>query len=408
MHEPWLRETDGLEAPRRAVASSPKNRMSIPPPAPIHVPRPPHILLVDDVRANLVALSSLLEPMELPLTLVSSGREALAFMLREEPAVVLLDVQMPGMDGFETARMMASIERTRHVPIIFVTALSTDAQHRFRGYREGAVDYLAKPLDPDVLRSKVRVFAELFRRGEALRARDTQLAQQRSEAFRDDLLAAIAHELRTPLNGISSWAQLLAGGTLDEAQRQRAVETISRNARLQARLLADVLDVARLRQGALVLDFAPCDLSRLVAAAVSAARPEAEAKRATLSFETAGEQGERLADAARLRQIIDELLAHALRHAAPDGLVSIRLEVGEEARLTVHNDGEGIGPQDLQGIFEPMARWTGEPRAAPGLGLGLFLCRGLSALHGGTLVAESPGPADGATFVATWPLARVA
>src|SRR5919109_3626921 len=133
------------------------------------------ILLVDDEPDNLVALTAVLEPLDRELVQASSGEEALRLLLRHEFAVILLDVRMPGLDGFETAALIKSREKTRHIPIIFVTAVSKDTEHVFRGYSEGAVDYLLKPYDPAVLRSKVSVFVELYEQTAALEESEERL-----------------------------------------------------------------------------------------------------------------------------------------------------------------------------------------------------------------------------------------
>jgi response regulator RpfG family c-di-GMP phosphodiesterase len=128
-----------------------------------------NILLVDDRPENLFAMESLLASPELNIVKAASGNEALGLMLEYDFALVLLDVQMPGMDGFETAGLMQGTEKTRHVPIIFVTAISTEQQHVFKGYESGAVDYLFKPIEPEFLKSKVRVFCELYRQKDIIR-----------------------------------------------------------------------------------------------------------------------------------------------------------------------------------------------------------------------------------------------
>src|SRR3954453_3893432 len=140
------------------------------------------VLLVDDQPENLVALSAVLEPLGQDLVHASSGEEALKLLLKQEFALILLDVQMPGLDGFETAALIKQREKTRHVPIIFVTAISKDTEHVFRGYSEGAVDYLLKPYDPAVLRSKVSVFIELFEKTAALKASEQRFRTAFAEA----------------------------------------------------------------------------------------------------------------------------------------------------------------------------------------------------------------------------------
>ncbi|HLX78353.1 MAG TPA: response regulator, partial [Acidimicrobiales bacterium] len=171
------------------------------------------ILVVDDREENIIALEAVLEPLRCRLVTASSGREALRLLLEEQFAVILLDVQMPGMDGFETASYIRDHHRTRTIPIIFVSAVSTGTEHVFRGYEAGAVDYIVKPIDPVAIRSKVRVFVELYERGEEIRRqaeviRQRELERTRREAERrrhrrTALLASLstALEQRTDVRG---------------------------------------------------------------------------------------------------------------------------------------------------------------------------------------------------------------
>src|SRR6266566_939504 len=137
-----------------------------------------NILLVDDRPENLLALEAILEPLGQNLLYAQSGEEALRELLQHDVAIILLDVQMPVLDGFETARLIKQRERTKHIPIIFVTAISKEEEHVFRGYSAGAVDYILKPIDPDILRSKVAVFVELWEKNKQLREQAEQLHEQ--------------------------------------------------------------------------------------------------------------------------------------------------------------------------------------------------------------------------------------
>ena len=141
------------------------------------------ILLVDDRPENLLALEAILEPLGQELVRVESGEEALRRLLHDEYAVILLDVQMPGMDGFQTAELIKKLERTRHIPIVFLTAISKDAEHVFQGYGAGAVDYLMKPFDPLILRAKVSVFIDLWQKTVEIRRQDALLKAQEISAL---------------------------------------------------------------------------------------------------------------------------------------------------------------------------------------------------------------------------------
>ncbi len=367
---------------------------------PLYKARPPTILMVDDRPANLIALGAVLAPLECPLVSASSGEAALKHLLDAEFAVILLDVQMPGMDGFETAKLIRARERTRHIPIIFVTAINRDAAHVFRGYQEGAVDYLTKPFDPDILRSKVKVFVQLFARGESIREKDALLHRRAEEAWKDDLLGAMSHELRTPLNAILGWIQLLRGGGLAEAQQRRGLEVVERNALAQAQLISDVLDASRIVTGTLHLDVAPVDLGAITGASVEAARSRAEEKGVTLTAdieETAAIPYE--GDPERLAQIVGKLLANAIQFTPTGGSITVRLRCAPtEVVITVADTGQGIRRELLPEVFDRFRAAQSTVRARPGLGLGLFITQRLSALHRGRVIVDSPGEGQGATF----------
>jgi two-component system cell cycle response regulator len=182
-----------------------------------------NILLVDDRPQNLLALQGLLEGLDVKVVKATSGNEALSLMLEYDFALVLLDVQMPEMDGFETAEVMRSSPRTKHVPIVFVTAISKDQKHVFKGYETGAVDYLFKPLEPEILISKVKVFVELYRQKGLLESTTKALEQSMEELKKAneervqrerlqgviEMAGAVCHELNQPLQAVSGYSDLL-------------------------------------------------------------------------------------------------------------------------------------------------------------------------------------------------------
>ena len=540
-----------------------------------------NILIVDDKPEKLLALEAVLEDLGQTIVRAYSGREALRALLNDEFAVILLDVNMPGMDGFETASLIRQRKSTEHVPIIFVTAFG-DENHSARGYQLGAVDYIQTPVVPDVLKTKVAVFVDLCRKTEQVHrqaewqrrraaqlqklaaaslainsalslekmlqtvtdtARDlvgshqaitlfiveqgssspprpprtlsfgsfsdkyadwkqerleldaiattvvarshaatrmteqelrehpdwdivssmrippvrggmlaaplvgrnganlgvlylcdrydghftaddeavlTQLAQLTSIAIentlyaeeretnriKDEFLSTLSHELRTPLNAILGWTQLLRAGEL-QGDVAHGMEVIERNARAQAKLVEDLLDVSRVTTGKLRLNPRPLNLAAVVAAAADAVRPMAEEKHLVLDCQSLADDDLIAGDADRLQQVVWNLLSNAVKFTPAGGRIEVRLDrLGDKLRLRVTDTGRGISPNFLPFVFDRFRQAdSSSTRTHGGLGIGLTIVRHIIELHGGSVHAESPGEGQGATFIVTLPLA---
>src|SRR5438270_5735960 len=206
----------------------------------------PSVLLVDDRPEDLVALEGTLKPLKIRVVKARSGEEALLHLLRQTFAVILLDVQMPRLDGLQTAELIKQREQTRHIPIIFITALSREMAYVFKGYAHGAVDYLLKPIDPEILRAKVRVFCDLFVRGEKIRK------QALESEVKDVFLTSVVHELQTPLAAAKAQTQLALhqlGERRNDSPAAQALGVISHQIDRLARLVGDLLDANRLEAG---------------------------------------------------------------------------------------------------------------------------------------------------------------
>jgi signal transduction histidine kinase len=230
------------------------------------------------------------------------------------------------------------------------------------------------------------------------RRRDLEGALRR----RDEFLARVAHQLRTPLNALLGWASLLCSRRLDEPSRARALETIERNARLQARMIDDLLDVSRLITGSLRLEASPIDICPTAAAAVEATRAAAGSAGVVLAAELDEDAGSVAADVRRIEQILRELLANAVRATPRGGRVELRLaRDGAGVRIDVTDTGRGIRAELLPHIFDGLRRI--DRPAHHGLGVGLWLVRRLVEAHGGTVTAESAGDGRGATFTVRLP-----
>src|ERR1700761_1578006 len=406
------------------------------------------ILIVDDLPEKLLVYRTLLEDLDAQIVEAHSGTEALKRVLEGEFAVILLDVNMPDIDGLETANLVRRHKNGRHTPIIFITSYADEMQTA-RGYELGAVDYILSPVIPAVLRTKVRVFVDLYearaalalsnqeletrvveRTGElqksnerlqgeiaerlraeaereALLAREKVLRAEAEELSRlkDEFLATMSHELRTPLNAIFGWITLLRTRRLDEATQERALETIERNARAQKRLIEDLLDVSRIVTGKVALEILPVDPRRVLQAALETMQPAAQTKGIKvvplLDTGAATVRG----DSARLQQIVCNLLSNAIKFTPSGGQVEVCLaHRNGEAEISVTDSGQGIKPEFLPLVFDRFRQEDGSiSRRHGGLGLGLAIVRHLVELHAGQVEAFSEGEGKGSRFVVRLP-----
>jgi len=406
------------------------------------------ILIVDDLPEKRLAYGAILEGVEAEVVMAGSGEEALKRVLEGEFAVILLDVNMPGMDGLETAELLRQHRNARHTPIILVTAYADDVQSA-RGYELGVVDYIQVPVVAPVMRAKVGVFldlfvtraalaranrdlesrvaertAELLRGNERLQAeieerlraeneREELLAREkllRGEAealsrLKDEFLATMSHELRTPLNAIFGWVTLLRSRRLDEATQARALETIERNARAQKRLIEDLLDVSRIVTGKIALELTDVVPQRVIQGAIATLQPAAQAKEVTI-VPVLGEATRVVrGDFARLQQVVCNLLSNAVKFTPSGGRIDVELAIsGDQAQISVTDTGQGIKPEFLPHVFERFRQEDGSiSRRHGGLGLGLAIVRHLVELHSGTVEAYSDGEGRGARFIVRIP-----
>jgi len=520
-------------------------------------PIPPvNVLLVDDRPDKLLALESILADTGVQVMSARSGHEALRALLRHEFAVILLDVNMPQLDGFETASLIRGRPSTEKTPIIFMTAVSELEAGMSRGYALGAVDYIQLPVQPEVLRAKVSVFVELYRRREhvreqaerrrlreerehaqrlaeaadrldfetrrnrfftlapdllaiadlegrllqlnssweravgfthdELRARSVadflhaedreafvdqlrELAQgaptarfenrhrhadgsyrwlswtaaafreeglvylfarditfrklaeearlelvreqearkvaERDNELKDQFLATLSHELRSPLTPILGWATMLRNEQVAPGEVAHALEVIERNARLQAQLIDDLLDVSRIVSGKFHMQQTPVDLRSVVEKGLDAVRPAADRRKIHLAVDLGPGPVSVLADPERLQQVVWNLAANAVKFSSEGGTVNVRVEAdGETARLSVRDEGLGISPDFLPHAFEHFKQASqGSTRTHGGLGLGLAIVSHIVHAHGGSVAAESGGLGKGATFTVVLP-----
>ncbi len=353
------------------------------------------VLAVDDLPENLVALEALLRPQHIQLHKAISGTEALEHMLSTDFAVALLDVQMPGMDGFELAELMRGSERTRQIPIIFLTAGAWNRDRVFRGYESGAVDFLVKPVDPHILRSKVAVFVELYRQKKVLQetARQLLIAKQDAEtanASKSQFLANMSHEIRTPMTAIMGFTELLAGEEANEKNRAEFIKRIRSNGDHLLHLIDDILDLSKFEAGQVNVEKIAFSVTELITEVLQSFRPLADRKQIELKlrFQNAVPQIVN-SDPHRIRQVLINLIGNALKFTAT-GSVEVILDYRSDAQklfvVQVKDSGVGVAPEKREVIFEPFQQADSSvTRKYGGTGLGLALSREITAALGGRL-----------------------
>jgi signal transduction histidine kinase len=372
------------------------------------------ILLVDDRPDKLMALQIVLAGSGQELVLAHSGREALRHLLQEEFALIVLDVSMPGMDGFETASLIRQRSNSELTPIIFISAINYSEVDLSRGYSLGAVDYISAPIVPEILRAKVSFFIELHRKTEQLKRQaemQVQLAREqaaRAEAeaankAKDRFIAMLSHELRTPLTPILFASSILSQDPTVPERIREELKIITRNVELEARLIDDLLDVTRITQGKLNLAFETADANELLRSALRICSRDISAKNLTVHLELNAVGHRVRADAARLQQICWNLIQNAVKFTPPSGQITLRSSnlPGAWFRLEVIDSGIGITSDALPRIFDPFEQAGGA--GAGGLGLGLAISKAIVELHGGRIFASSAGADHGAIFVIELP-----
>ncbi|MDR6915514.1 signal transduction histidine kinase [Pseudomonas sp. 3296] len=385
------------------------------------------LLIVDDLPENLLALEALIKREDRMVYKALSADEALSLLLQHEFAMAILDVQMPGMNGFELAELMRGTEKTKNIPIVFVSAAGRELNYAFKGYESGAVDFLHKPLDIHAVKSKVNVFVDLYRQSKAMKQQvealeqsrreqeallqqlqNTQLELEQAVRMRDDFMSIVAHEVRTPLNGLILETQLrkmhlardnASAFTLDKMHAM--VDRDERQIKSLIRLIEDMLDVSRIRTGKLSIRPTKFDLVQLVGNLLDNFKPQVEAAECSTRF-TAEQPVVGHWDEFRIEQVISNLLTNALRYGGKSQ-IDVRVYVQDgQARVEVQDQGIGISEENQKRIFQQFERVSAKTVVA-GLGLGLFISEQIIAAHGGSIAVESKIN-EGALFRVCLPL----
>jgi signal transduction histidine kinase len=385
----------------------------------------PVVLIVDDRSENLLALEAVLEPLDLTVERADSGEGALRRLLATdapEITIIILDVQMPGMDGFETARSIKSRERTRHIPIIFLTAISTEVTHALRGYETGAVDYLSKPFEPDVLRAKVSVLVELRQHARTIEEQRKLLAQrlderdraqaalarqtaelERSNAELERFATLLSTELRGPMHLVAGFLDLLRDRHGDDIGEDgglllgKATDATDRLFASVEQLMAYATVTTEVHQAA------PTDLDEVIEDVAHSFQARLETAGASFSSDPLPEiSGDRW----QLQRLFTHLVDNALTHTRPGVDIHVGLSRRDDSWvLSVRDDGPGLPARALPGLFTLLGR-TGTAGTTPGehgpRGVGLPIARHIVERHGGTIWADSV-PGQGTTISFTLP-----
>jgi signal transduction histidine kinase len=385
------------------------------------------LLIVDDLPENLLALEASIRDDGYSIHQASSGEEALALLLEHEFALAILDVQMPGMNGFELAELIRGMARTKHLPIVFVSAAGKELDYAFKGYENGAVDFLYKPLDAYAVKSKVQVFVDLYRQRTELRRQlvaleesrrrqqalvsELQTAQvdlKRALQMRDEFMSMVVHELRTPLSVLAMEVrvrqhQIAAENTAFFAPENlsRMFERDQRQVRSLTRLIDDMLDVSQIQHGKLSIRRARCDLGAMLRRVVAEMQGQRSDVPITLTVDDAELLGEW--DEFRLEQVVVNLLTNALRYGGGKPIAVELAQLPGAASIRVSDRGVGIAPEDSARVFEQFVR-VGDRLRTPGLGLGLYITKQLVEAHGGTISVDST-LGEGSTFTVALPTA---
>jgi signal transduction histidine kinase len=368
------------------------------------------ILVVDDLPEKLVAYRTVLDELGQTLVLASSGQEALREALRHEFAVILLDVNLPDIDGLETAELIRKHPVTRHTPIIFLSAFADDEQMK-RGYSLGAVDFIQSPSVPEVVRSKVKVFVELAqvqRRARAMEEERLALFQVEAEKRaaeeanrrKDEFLAMLSHELRNPLAPLRNVVEIMRRAPVSDPTLTWAREVIERQVINLSLLVDDLLDVSRVTQGKIHLEREPAQLAKILSNSVEMARPLMQARSHQVRVSTPPAPVWVMADFGRLTQVFANLLTNAAKYTPEGGEISLSaVALDGEAEVEVRDNGIGIDPELLPRVFELFVQADRSlGRSEGGMGIGLTVVKRLVELHDGKIEAHSDGVDKGSVF----------
>ena len=369
------------------------------------------ILVVDDNRQNIFSLLQLLEMNGFSADPAYSGEEALKKMLKKDYSLVILDVQMPVMDGFELADILSGSMKTKDTPIIFLSAVNTDKKFIARGYATGAIDYIVKPFDPDILLLKIKTFIRLYNQARELTSIQQNLlneieVRKAAETQKDDFIVMVSHELKTPLTSLKGYLQLLEAhyDSLGKTEALTYLETANRQANKLNSLVNDLLDISKIENGKLKFNIKTFNFNRLLGNTVNMMKQVNENNHIMIKNHTDVEiEGDEM----RIEQVLINYLSNAIKYSPKNQDIEVEAEkLDDFLQLTVTDQGIGIPSEMHHKLFDKFFR-VDAPGHFQGMGIGLYICAEIIQRHGGTYGVTSI-PGSGSSFYFTLPLQKKA
>jgi len=358
---------------------------------------PVKILIVDDVPSNIIALKRILEGLDVIIFQATNGYEALELTLQHDFALVLLDVQMPEIDGYETAKAMRSAKNTRHTPVIFVTANAAEEVNAIKGYEAGAVDYITKPINPTVLISKIKVFIDMYSQQQKLRHLNDELDEARklsetANKAKSSFLANMSHEIRTPLNGIIGTTELLGQSDLNDGQK-KYIDVIGKSGDTLLTLINNVLDLSKIEADELKISEEATSLHALIKDIVQPLMTRTIEDEVEISVVYAQDVPDVvMLDPMRIRQILTNLIGNALKFVKKGDVILRISKIDFDykgriiLRFEIEDNGIGIPKERQKEIFYKFSQAdSSTTKEFGGTGLGLAICKQLIDIMGGEI-----------------------
>jgi two-component system, sensor histidine kinase and response regulator len=364
---------------------------------------PALILAVDDQPENLMVFEADLEDAGYRVKLAENGPAALKKIDEQRPDLVLLDVSMPGLDGYEVCRRIRSREDTRDLPVIMVTGRDS-VEDIVEGLDAGAYDYITKPIEPRILLARIRTQLRVKQLQDALKKSIQEL--EHLQQLRSDFVAMITHDMKAPLTSIVGLSGMLMEeepGALPTEEFRESLGNINTNGRKLTQLINDFLTFSRIEAGKLEFHFEPIDLNLCIMQAVSLFKYQAEKKNIRIQYNPRSEAPDILGDDAQIERALGNLLSNAIKYSQAGQTVGVELTlIGDWLQVEIRDEGPGIEPDLLPRLFDRYFR-VRSPKKTEGTGLGLSIVKSVADAHGGSVVVET-APGQGSLFVRRFPV----